>query len=237
MRRACRAAVEVMEETARALRPGTTTDELDAIAHAAYLARGGYPSTLGYHGFPKSLCTSVNDVVLHGIPDSRPLEGGDIVNLDVTIYLDGMHGDCSATYPIGEVDEVSARLMRITREAMMKGIEAVKPGLPINVVGKAIEGYATEQGYGVVRHYGGHGIGEVFHTALHVSHFYDPQATTPIEEGMFFTVEPMLTIGNPLQLRDWSDGWTVVTADGQRSAQFEHTIYVTRDGAEVLTAS
>jgi methionyl aminopeptidase len=235
MRRACRAAVEVMEETARALRPGITTDELDGIAHAGYIARGGYPSTLGYRGFQKSLCTSVNDVVLHGIPDSRPLEKGDIINLDVTIYLDGMHGDCSATYGVEEIDETSQKLIRVTREAMMLGIEAVKPGLPINVIGKAIETYANAQGYGVVRHYGGHGIGEVFHTPLHISHFYDPQATTVIEEGMFFTIEPMLTIGDPLQLRDWSDGWTVVTDDGQRSAQFEHTIHVTRDGAEILT--
>ena len=235
MRRACRAAVEVLEETAREVRPGVTTDALDAVAHAAYIARGGYPSTLGYHDFPKSLCTSVNEVVLHGIPDSRALEAGDIVNLDITIYLEGMHGDCSATYAVGEVDEVSRRMMRVTEECLMLGVEAVKPGRPVNVIGKAIEAHATRNGYGVVRHYGGHGIGEVFHTSLHVSHFFDPEATTPIEEGMFFTIEPMLTLGT-WQLKDWNDGWTVVTADGQRSAQYEHTIYVTRDGAEVLTA-
>ncbi len=234
MRRACQAAAEILAETGRAVRPGITTDELDAICHDACIARGGYPSPLGYRGFPKSLCTSVNEVVVHGIPDDRPLEDGDIVNLDVTIYLDGMHGDCNATFAVGEIDEGSKRLIEVTRESLLKGIEAVKPGLPINVIGRAIEQYAAKHGLGVVRDFCGHGIGEVFHTPLQISHYYDPEATEIIEEGMFFTIEPMLTQGD-WRCSMWSDNWTAVTVDGKRSAQFEHTIYVTKDGAEILT--
>lgn len=234
MRRSCRAAAEVLRVTGEAVRPGITTDELDAVCHAAYIERGGFPSTLNYKGFPKSLCTSVNEVILHGIPDSRPLESGDIVNLDITIYLEGMHGDCSATFGVGEVDEESRRLMRVTQECLMLGIEAVKPGRPLNVIGRAIESHASRHGYGVVRHFCGHGIGELFHIEPQVTHYFDAKETTPIEEGMFFTIEPMLTLGTwqPVQ---WDDGWTVITADGKRSAQFEHTIHVTRDGAEILT--
>lgn len=234
MRRACRAAAEVLQETAAAIAPGITTDALDAICHAAYLKRGGYPSTLNYHGFPKSLCTSVNEVVLHGIPDSRPLEAGDIVNLDITIYLDGMHGDCSATFAVGQTDPESERLMRITRECLELGIEAAKPGRKLYEIGRAIEAHAQEHGYGVVREFCGHGIGERFHTEPTVLHVFDPEADTVIEEGMFFTIEPMLTMGSP-QLLQWRDGWTVVTADGRRSAQYEHTLHVTSQGAIPLT--
>jgi methionyl aminopeptidase len=234
MRRACRAAAEVLAEGARAIRPGVTTDEIDRIVHEAYIARGGYPSTLNYHGFPKSLCTSVNEVILHGIPDLRPLREGDIVNLDVTIYLDGVHGDLSATFPVGTIDEASSRLLRVTRECMELGIAAVKPGLPVNVIGKAIEAHASAHGYGVVRAFCGHGIGEDFHMEPQVLHYYEPAATEPIEEGMFFTIEPMLTTGSTDHVV-WSDGWTVVAADGKRAAQFEHTVHVTGDGAEVLT--
>ena len=234
MRKACRAAAEVLQVSGAAVRPGITTDEIDALVHEEYIRRGGYPSTLNYHGFPKSLCTSVNEVILHGIPDSRPLEDGDIVNLDITIYLDGMHGDCSATFPVGKIDAASEQLLRVTRECMMLGIEAVKPGLPINVIGRAIEDHARRHGYGVVQSYCGHGIGEIFHLEPQVTHTFDYHATDIIQEGMFFTIEPMLTMGSTRH-QDWDDGWTVVTADGKRSAQFEHTIYVTRDGAEILT--
>jgi methionyl aminopeptidase len=234
MRRACRAAAEVLAEGAARLAPGVTTDEIDGVVHQGYIARGGYPSTLNYHGFPKSLCTSVNEVILHGIPDSRPLRKGDVVNLDVTIYLDGMHGDCSATYAVGRVDLESERLLRVTRECMLRGIEAVRPGRPISDVGRAVEAHASAHGYGVVRSFCGHGIGEEFHVDPQVLHYYDPQARTPMEEGMFFTVEPMLTQGTPEHVL-WPDGWTAVTADGKRAAQFEHTIQVTRDGAEILT--
>jgi methionyl aminopeptidase len=234
IRRACRAAAEVLAEGARAVRPGVSTDEIDVVVHEACLARGGYPSTLNYHGYPKSLCTSVNEVILHGIPDSRPLADGDIVNLDVTIYLEGMHGDCSATFLVGDVDQASRRLVRVTREAMMLGIEAVRPGRPLSDVGRAIERHASAHGYGVVRAFCGHGIGEDFHMDPQVLHYYEPRSRTVLEEGMVFTVEPMLTMGSPEHVV-WSDGWTAVTTDGQRAAQFEHTILVTRDGAEILT--
>jgi methionyl aminopeptidase len=176
----------------------------------------------------------VNEVILHGIPDTRPLEDGDIVNLDVTIYLDGMHGDCSATFLVGDVDEASRRLVRVTREAMELGIAAVRPGRKISEIGRAIEGHATAHGYGVVRAFCGHGIGEDFHMEPQVLHYYEPRTRTVIEEGMVFTIEPMLTMGSPEHVV-WSDGWTAVTTDGQRAAQFEHTILVTRDGAEILT--
>jgi methionyl aminopeptidase len=234
MRRACRAAAGVLAEGARALRPGITTDQIDAIVHDACIARGGYPSPLNYHGFPKSLCTSVNEVILHGIPDNRPLRGGDIVNLDVTIYLDGMHGDCSATFPVGEIDEASKRLLRVTRECMEIGIAAVRPGRPVSFIGRAIEAHATAHGYGVVRAFCGHGIGENFHSEPQVLHYFDPEASAIMEEGMFFTVEPMITSGKPDHIL-WPDGWTAVAADGQRAAQFEHTVLVKRDGAEILT--
>src|SRR5919198_1150635 len=234
MRRACRAAARVLRETGAAVRPGITTDELDAIAHEAYIREGGYPSTLNYRGFPKSLCTSTNEVVCHGIPDSRPLEDGDIVNLDVTIYLDGMHGDCSATFLVGDVDEASRRLVRVTRECLELGISAVRPGRPLSEIGRAIERHAAAHGYGVVRAFCGHGIGEDFHMEPQVLHYYEPRVRTVIEEGMIFTIEPMLTAGEPEHVV-WADGWTASTVDGGRAAQFEHTVLVMRDGAEILT--
>ena len=235
IRRACRAAAEVLLEGAGAVRAGVTTDEIDAVVHDACIARGGYPSTLNYHGYPKSLCTSVNEVILHGIPDSRPLDDGDIVNLDVTIFLEGMHGDCSATFLVGSVDEASTRLVRVTREALEHGIEAVKVGRPIADIGRAIQQHADAHGYGVVRAFCGHGIGEDFHMEPQILHYYEPRSRTIMEEGMVFTIEPMLTMGEPDHVV-WADGWTAVTADGRRAAQFEHTVLVTAAGAEVLTA-
>ena len=235
MRRAGRAAAEVLEEVGRAVRPGITTDEIDAIAHQACIARGAYPSPLNYHGFPKSICTSVNEVILHGIPDSRPLESGDIVSLDVTLYLDGVHGDCCGSFPVGEVDADSRRLLRVAEECLARGIAAVRPGRPISDIGRAVEQHASAHGYGVVRTFCGHGIGEDFHTDPQVLHYYDPRASQLMVEGMTFTVEPMLTAGTHRHVL-WPDGWTAATADGKRAAQFEHTLLVTRDGAEVLTA-
>jgi methionyl aminopeptidase len=234
MRKACKAAAEVLQEVGAAVRPGITTDELDGICHAAYIARGGYPSTLNYRGFKKSMCTSVNEVVVHGIPDDRALLDGDIVNCDVTIYLDGMHGDCSATFFVGDVDAESQRLVRVTKECLELGIAAVKPGRQVREIGRAIEAHATKHGFSVVRAYCGHGVGEIFHTPLQIAHYDDPDATERIEEGMIFTIEPMLNAGT-WRTRDWDDNWTSVTADGKRSAQFEHTILVTADGAEILT--
>jgi methionyl aminopeptidase len=235
MRRAGRAAAEVLAEVSRAVRPGITTDALDAIAHDACIARGGYPSPLNYHGFPKAICTSVNEVILHGIPDSRPLEEGDIVSLDVTIFLDGVHGDCCATVPVGQVDEESRRLLRVAEECMMKGIGAVRPGRPVSDIGRAVEEHARAHGYGIVQAFCGHGIGEEFHAEPQVLHTYEPRARDVMRPGMTFTVEPMITVGSERHVV-WPDGWTAVTADGKRAAQFEHTVLVTDAGVEILTA-
>jgi len=224
----------VLRVTGEAVRAGVTTDALDEIAHAETVRLGGYPSPLNYRGYPKSLCTSVNEVICHGIPDSRPLEDGDIVNLDVTVYLDGMHGDCSATFLVGDVDPGGRHLVEAARECLAKGIAAARPGRPISDIGKAIEAHASRHGFGVVRAYCGHGIGESFHTSLQIPHHYDPSMKRVMEPGMTFTVEPMITEGS-WEDALWSDGWTAVTKDGKRSAQFEHTIVVTAGGAEILT--
>ena len=234
MRRAGRLAAEVLNAVAAAVEPGVTTDALDALCHEECLARGAYPSPLNYHGYPKSVCTSVNEVICHGIPDSRPLAEGDIVNIDVTLFVDGVHGDTNATYPVGRVDPESARLIEATRTCLELGIGAVSPGRPISAIGRAIEGHAHSCGFGVVRAFVGHGIGTVFHNGLVVPHYYDPTADTLMEPGMTFTIEPMITAG-AWQHRMWEDGWTAVTVDGRRTAQFEHTILVTDAGADVLT--
>ncbi len=234
MRVACRAARQVLELTKAAVRPGVTTDHLDAVAHQAYIDLGGYPSTLNYHHFPKSLCTSVNEVICHGIPDSRPLVEGDIVNLDVTIFLDGMHGDCSETVAVGAIDDASTKLMAVTHECMLRGISVIRPGAMIREIGRAIEAHAKLHNYGVVRNFVGHGIGELFHLDPQVPHYYDPAATFVMKPGMTFTVEPMINQGT-WQHESWDDNWTAVTADLKRSAQYEHTILVTERGVEILT--
>ncbi|MGN6244720.1 MAG: type I methionyl aminopeptidase [Motilibacteraceae bacterium] len=234
MRIAGRIAAQAMAEVAEHVKPGATTDELDRIGHEFLCDHGAYPSTLGYRGFPKSLCTSVNEVVCHGIPDSTELQDGDIVNIDITAFIHGVHGDTDATYLCGEVDEESRLLVERTREALERGIRAVKPGRPVNVIGRVIESYAKRFGYGVVRDFTGHGIGTGFHTGLVIPHYDDPHADTLMETGMTFTIEPMLTLGTH-EWDMWADGWTVVTKDRKRTAQFEHTLVVTDDGAEVLT--
>lgn len=236
MRRACRLAAQVMEKTAAWIRPGVTTDELDAICHEETIRGGAYPSPLNYRGFPKSLCTSVNEVICHGIPDSRPLQEGDIVDLDVTVYLDGMHGDTNATFFVGEVDAASRRLVEVTRQACDLGIAAVKPGGMVRDIGRAIEAHAKLHNFSVVRSYCGHGIGEVFHSRMQIPHYFDPRATVQFVPGMTFTIEPMINEGS-WKDRLWNDGWTVVTSDGRRSAQFEHTVLVTETGVEVLTVA
>ena len=234
LRHAGRVAAEILTIGGAAVRRGITTDELDAVVHAATVERDAYPSPLGYRGYPKSVCTSVNEVICHGIPDDRVLLEGDIVNVDVTAYVGGVHGDTSATYTVGAVDERSALLVRVTRECLELGIGAVRPGRPISDIGAAIEHHAREHGFGVVRAFIGHGIGEQFHTSLQIPHYFDPSADTVMEPGMVFTVEPMITAGTWRHAM-WDDGWTAVTADGQRTAQFEHTLLVTDDGVEVLT--
>jgi methionyl aminopeptidase len=235
MRIAGRIAARAMEAAAAAIAPGVTTDELDRIGHEFMLDHGAYPSPLGYRRFPKSLCTSVNEVICHGIPDDRPLQDGDIVNIDITAYIGGVHGDTDATYLCGDVDEESRLLVERTHEAMMRGIKASVPGREINVIGRVIQSYAKRFGYGVVRDFTGHGIGTAFHSGLVVPH-YDaaPAYDTLIKPGMTFTIEPMLNLGT-VEWDMWDDAWTVVTKDRKRSAQFEHTLLITDAGAEILT--
>ena len=235
IRVAGRIAAQALQVVGEAVRPGVTTDELDRIGHEFIISHNAYPSCLGYMGFPKSLCTSINEVICHGIPDDRPLEEGDIVNVDITAYYDGVHGDTCAMFEVGNVDEESHLLIERTRNAMMRGIKAVRPGREINVIGRVIESYAHRFDYGVVRDFTGHGVGEAFHSGLIVPH-YDaaPAHNEVMEEGMVFTIEPMLNLGG-IEWEQWDDDWTVVTKDRGRSAQFEHTIVVTEDGAEILT--
>ncbi|MEV4255509.1 type I methionyl aminopeptidase [Spirillospora sp. NPDC049652] len=234
MRVAGKIAARALEEVGKHVRPGITTDELDAIGHEYMLDHGAYPSTLGYRGYPKSLCTSINEVICHGIPDDTELRDGDIVNVDITAFIDGVHGDTDATFLVGDVDEESRLLVERTHEAMMRGIRAARPGRAINVIGRVIESYAKRFGYGVVRDFTGHGIGTTFHSGLVIPHYDDPAATTVIQPGMTFTVEPMLTLGTH-EWDMWPDGWTVLTKDRRRTAQFEHTILVTEGGHEILT--
>ncbi|SFF08310.1 methionine aminopeptidase, type I [Flavimobilis marinus] len=235
IRVAARIAAQALAEVGRAVRPGTTTDELDRIGHEFLLDHGAYPSTLGYRGFPKSLCTSLNECICHGIPDSTELVDGDIVNVDITAYIGGVHGDNNATFGVGEIAQEDADLIARTEEALMRGIKVVAPGREVNVVGRVIEKYAARYGYGVVRDFTGHGVGEAFHSGLIIPHYDSaPEYATVIEPGMVFTIEPMLTLGTH-EWRMWADNWTVVTADGSRTAQFEHTILVTETGTEILT--
>lgn len=234
MRVAGRIAAQAMHEAAKAIAPGVTTDQLDAVAHEFMLDHGAYPSALGYRGFPKSICTSVNEVVCHGIPDLRPLEDGDLVKIDVTAFKDGVHGDNCGTFYCGDVDEESRLLTERTLESLNRAIKAVRPGRPISVIGRVIESYAKRFGYGVVRDYTGHGVHTVFHSGLVILHYDEPRMNTIMQPGMTFTIEPMLTLGTH-ETDVWDDDWTVVTADGSRCAQWEHTIVVTEDGAEILT--
>ncbi|GAA2722600.1 methionine aminopeptidase [Cellulomonas aerilata] len=235
IRVAARIAAQALAEVGRAVQPGVTTDELDRIGHEFLLDHGAYPSTLGYRGFPKSLCTSVNEVICHGIPDSTVLADGDIVNVDITAYLGGVHGDNNATFGVGELEEPARLLLERTEESLHRAIKAVVPGRQVNVIGRVIEKYAQRFGYGVVRDYTGHGVGEAFHSGLVIPH-YDaaPLYDTVIEPGMVFTIEPMLTLGTH-EWTMWDDGWTVLTADRSLTAQFEHTLVVTDTGAEILT--
>src|SRR6195952_5466347 len=235
MRHAGAVAAEVLRLAGDKVAPGVTTEEIDAYVHELCIERNAYPSPLNYNRYPKSLCTSVNEVICHGIPDSRALKDGDIVNLDVTTYIGGVHGDTNATFFVGDVDPASRRLVEVTDECMWKGIEAVRPDRPISDIGKAIEDHAKKHHYGVVRAFVGHGIGQQFHTDLQILHYYDPRGDTVImRPGMTFTIEPMITLGT-WQHKMWDDDWTAVTADGKRTAQFEHMLLVTDTGVEVLT--
>src|SRR6202050_2440790 len=212
MRVAGKLAAQALAAVGDAVAPGVTTDYLDQIGHDFLVDHGAYPSTLGYRGYPKSLCTSLNEVICHGIPDDTVIADGDIVNIDITAYIDGVHGDTNATFLAGHVDEESRLLVERTHEALMRAIRAVAPGRPFNVIGRVIESYARRFGYGVVRDFTGHGIGTTFHSGLVVPHFDDPDADIPIETGMTFTIEPMLTLGT-VNYEVWPDGWTVLTAE------------------------
>jgi methionyl aminopeptidase len=235
IRRAGKLAAQAIELVGRNAKAGVTTDELDQIGHDFLIANGAYPSTLGYRGYPKSICSSINEVICHGIPDDTKLNDGDIVNIDITAYLDGFHGDSNQTFLIGEVSEEVKLLVERTREALNRGISAVAPGRQVNLIGRTIEAYAKRFGYGVVRDFTGHGIGEAFHSGLIIPHYDSaPQYDDVMEVGMVFTIEPMLTLGTH-KWKMWDDGWTVVTADKSITAQFEHTIVVTESGAEILT--
>ncbi|MFN2479452.1 MAG: type I methionyl aminopeptidase [Pseudonocardiaceae bacterium] len=234
MREAGRIAAQALAEGGRAVQPGFTTDDVDRVVHEFLVDHGAYPSTLGYRSFPKSCCTSLNEVVCHGIPDSTVIEDGDIVNIDVTAFIGGVHGDTNATFLAGAVTEEDRLLVERTHEAMMRGIRAVRPGRALNVIGRVIEAYAKRFGYGVVRDFTGHGIGRCFHGKLVVLHYDEPSVDTVLEQGMTFTIEPMITLGT-VDYDVWPDGWTVTTKDKARTAQFEHTLVVTADGVEILT--
>ena len=234
MRLAGRIAGQALAEVGRAVAPGVTTDELDRIGHEFLLDHGAYPSTLGYRGFPKSLCTSLNEVICHGIPDSTVLVEGDICNVDITAFIGGVHGDTNATFLVGDVSEEARLLVERTHEATMRAIKAVAPGRPINVIGRVIESYAKRFDYGVVRDFTGHGIGTAFHSGLVIPHYDDARYDTIMEPGMTFTIEPMITLGT-YDYEIWDDGWTVVTRDRRLTAQFEHTILVTETGSDILT--
>ncbi len=235
MRQTGSLAAEVLLYAAQEVKPGVTTDYLDSVAHEIIIENRAYPSPLNYRGFPKSICTSINEVICHGIPDSRKLQDGDIINLDVTVYKDGVHGDTSATFFVGEPPSSDAvRLVSTTYEALYAGIDAVKPGAVVSDIGRAIEACADAEKLSVVREFIGHGIGVEFHSALAIPHYFDESHSHEFEAGMTFTIEPMLNLG-VAGARIWDDNWTAVTLDNKLSAQFEHTLIVSEDGAEILT--
>jgi methionyl aminopeptidase len=241
IRRSGHLARTVLEELGRLVKPGVTTEELDATAYRLITDAGAIPSPLNYHGFPKSICTSINEVVCHGIPGPRALVEGDIINIDVTTRLDGYHGDCSKTVLVGEVSDEARTLVDVTRECLERGIRVVRPGAEIGAIGETIQELADQCGYGVVREYCGHGIGREFHEEPRVLHYSEDgmfrgrkKRTPRMRAGMVFTIEPMINAGT-YKTRTLDDGWTAVTADGSLSAQFEHTVVVTDTGFEVLT--
>ncbi len=234
IRKASKIAAQALELVLASAKPGITTDDLDRIGHEFLISQGAYPSTLGYRGFPKSLCSSMNEIICHGIPDDTVLAEGDLLNIDISAFIDGVHGDTNGTVLVGEGPQELEDLVSRTKEAMHRGIRAALPGREVNIIGRAIESYAKRFNYGVVKEFTGHGVGTSFHTGLIIPHYDEPEYNTVIEVGMVFTVEPMLTLGSA-DWDMWEDGWTVSTKDKQHTAQFEHTILITEDGAEILT--
>ncbi len=234
IRKASKLAAQALQVVLEAAKPGVSTDYLDQVGHEFLIKNNAYPSTLGYRGFPKSLCTSMNEVICHGIPDDTVLEDGDLINIDISAYLNGVHGDTNGTVVVGEAPEELQLLVERTHESMMRGIKAALPGRQVNIIGRAIETYAKRFGYGVVKEFTGHGVGTSFHTGLIIPHYDEPEYNTEIEVGMIFTVEPMITLGTA-DWDMWEDGWTVTTKDKQYTAQFEHTILIGENGPEILT--
>lgn len=237
MRKAGKLAAQVLDMITKHVKPGVTTGYLNDLCHEMIVGAGAIPAPLGYRGFPKSICTSVNHVVCHGIPGDLKLKDGDIVNIDVTTIVDGWHGDTSRMYWVGKPSIKAQRLCQVTYEATMRGIEQVKPGNTVGHIGHAIQTYAEKHGFSVVRDYCGHGLGKVFHTAPNILHYGEPGEGPVLKEGMFFTVEPMINIGDYETILSKHDGWTVTTRDKSLSAQFEHSLGVTKNGYEIFTAS
>jgi methionyl aminopeptidase len=236
MRKACAITAACLDELAAIVAPGVTTDEIDRFVFGFGIDHGAIPATLNYRGYTKSSCTSINHVVCHGIPDSKPLREGDIVNIDVTYILDGWHGDSSRMYPVGQIKRAAERLLEVTHECLMRGVAAIKPGLRTGVIGAAIQSYAEAERCSVVRDFCGHGVGRLFHDAPNILHYGSPSEGIEMREGMIFTVEPMINLGRP-HVKVLSDGWTAVTRDRSLSAQYEHTVGVTADGCEIFTLS
>lgn len=237
MRAAGRLAAEVIDYIAPFVKVGVTTNYLNDLCHKKIIENGAIPAPLNYRGFPKSICTSINHVICHGIPSDKELKDSDILNIDVTVILDGWHGDTSRMFYLGDVPLKAKRLTQVTYEALMLGIDQVRPGAHFGDIGHAIQTYVEKQGFSVVRDYCGHGIGRIFHTEPNITHYGNKGAGAVIEEGMFFTIEPMVNAGSHETLLSKHDGWTVTTRDKSLSAQFEHTMGVTKDGVEIFTKS
>lgn len=234
IREACTLGRKALDLAHRFAKIGVTTEEIDYIVYTFIVSNGGYPSPLKYYGFPRACCTSVNEVVCHGIPDSRPLRDGDIVNVDITVYYQRMHGDLNETFLVGEVSEAAKKLVRATYEALKMVIPLCKPNQKYDIIGKTIQPHLNKQGYSVVQEYTGHGIGDVFHTKPYVAHTTHGSGSEVMHEGHVFTIEPMVNEGKKT-ITHWPDDWTAVTSDGSLSAQFEHQLLITADGCEVLT--
>ena len=236
MRKAGRLTAEALDMLTPHVRPGVTTDELDTLVLEFALDHGAIPAPLNYRGFPRAICTSINHVVCHGIPNNKPLKEGDVVNIDVTLIVEGWHGDTSRMYPVGEISRRAERLVKVTYESLMRGVAAVKPGNSTGDIGLAIQTYAEAERCSVVRDFCGHGLGQVFHDRPNILHYGAKGEGTVLEPGMFFTIEPMINLGKP-HVKVLPDGWTAVTRDRELSAQFEHTVAVTNTGYEIFTSS
>jgi methionyl aminopeptidase len=236
MAKAGRLVAEVLDLLVDEVKPGITTEALDELVYAFAMAHGAIPAPLNYRGFPKSICTSLNHVVCHGIPGPRALKEGDILNIDVTLIVDGWHGDSSRMYAVGKISRAAERLLEVTHNALMRGVAAVKPGATTGDIGAAIQTYAESERCSVVRDFCGHGLGRVFHDRPNILHYGEPGEGLQLKPGMLFTIEPMINLGKP-HVKILSDGWTAVTRDRSLSAQFEHTVGVTEKGCEVFTVS